>query len=161
MALLSEVIVPLCPRIFVIHLFAVELELAVADIPAAVMAQRVVLPLKAVAVKGIGIAILTVKAVACGKIVVFVRRPRANSTLPSRLVKPSMRGVSPVALLDDCGSSLARFAEAAVGLHSKYAVDQRAAGEELAVIGIPAIAVLLNSGISTQRPGPFLADFFW
>lgn len=38
------------------------------------MAQRVVLPLKAVAVKGIGIAILTVKAVACGKIVVFVRR---------------------------------------------------------------------------------------
>ena len=80
---------PALPWIFVIHLFAVELELAVADIPAAVMAQRVVLPLKAVAVKGIGIAILTVKAVACGKIVVFV---------------------SPVALLDDCGSSLARFA---------------------------------------------------
>lgn len=53
-----------------------------------------------------------------------------------------------------------RVLRAAVGLHSKYAVDQRAAGEELAVIGIPAIAVLLNSGISTQRPGPFLADFW-
>ena len=50
MALLSEVIVPLCLD-FVIHLFAVELELAIANIPAAVMAQRVVLPLKAVAVK--------------------------------------------------------------------------------------------------------------
>ncbi|UMX62230.1 hypothetical protein MJ588_19785 [Klebsiella pneumoniae] len=42
---------------------------------------------------GIGIAILTVKAVACGKIVVFARRVQKYSTLPSRLVKPSMRGV--------------------------------------------------------------------
>ncbi|WP_411546115.1 hypothetical protein [Klebsiella pneumoniae] len=46
------------------------------------MAQRVVLPLKfAVAVKGIGIAILTVKAVACGKIVVVSFGVQANSTL--------------------------------------------------------------------------------
>ena len=66
---------PVLPRIFVIHLFAVELELAVAHIPAAVMAQGVVLTLKAVAVKGIGVAILAVKAIARGEIVVVVRRP--------------------------------------------------------------------------------------
>ena len=39
------------------------------------MAQGVVLTLKAVAVKGIGVAILAVKAIARGEIVAVVRRP--------------------------------------------------------------------------------------
>ena len=123
------------------------------------MAQGVVLTLKAVAVKGIGITILTVKAIARRKIMVFARRPgefniaiAAGEALDARRLAGGAAGRLRIVL--------GAFCQAAVGLHPKHAVDQRTAGEELAVPGITAVAVFLNGGIGTQRPGPFLADFF-
>ena len=85
---------------------------------------------------------------------------QANSTLPSRLVKPSMRGVSPACVAGRLLIVFTAFRQAAVGFHAQHAVNQRAAGEELAVISVTAIAVFLNGGIAAEGTGPFLADFF-
>ncbi len=52
------------------------------------------------------------------------------------------------------------FCEVAVGFHPQHAVNQRAAGKELTVVSITAIAMFLNRGIGAQGPGPLLADFW-
>ncbi|MNB91073.1 hypothetical protein D3C75_381480 [compost metagenome] len=49
---------------------------------------------------------------------------------------------------------------AAEGFKAENAVHQRAAGIELAAIGVAAVAVFLDGSVCGERAGPFLTDFF-
>ena len=146
-------------RVFVVHLLAVNFQFAVACPPAAVVAQEVVLALKAIFIEGIGITILAVETIACGKIMIFRRRPgefhigiAAGEALNTRRFTAR------------CGRRFLLLVfftlrHAAVGLQPQHAVHQRAAGVELAVVGVPAIAVFLNGGVGAQGARPLLTDF--
>ena len=147
-------------RVFVIHLLAVNLQLAVADAPAAVVAERVVLPLKAVFVEGIRVTILTIETVARRKVMIFRRRPgefhiriAAGEALNARCftARRGRRFLLTVFLA---------LREATVGFQPQQAVHQRTAGIELTVVGVSTVAVFLNRGVGAQGARPFLADFF-
>ena len=146
-------------RIFIIHFLAVEFQLAIADIPAAVVAQGVVLALKAVAVKRVGIPILAIEPVASGDVLILGGRPgefdvavAAGEAFNTRRFARCVAG----SLLIVLGA----LRQAAVGFHPQHAVNQRAAGKELTVVRIAAIAVFLNGGIRAEGARPLLTDFF-
>ena len=146
-------------RIFIIHFLAVEFQLAIADIPAAVVAQGVVLALEAVAIKRVGIPILAIKPVACGHVLIISWRPgefdvavAAGETFNTRRFARCVAGSLLIVLGALC--------QATVGLHPQHAVNQRAAGKELTVVRIAAIAMFLNGGVRAEGAGPLLADFF-
>ncbi len=107
---------------FVLDFLTVVFQFAGAVIPTPIMADGVVGVLGGF-VQRVGITILTVETVSGSKIVILIRCP-CNSTLPSRLENPSIRGVSPVGGcgVEFCGSSF-HVLPAAVSFHSQHAVN--------------------------------------
>ncbi|MNE31838.1 hypothetical protein D3C80_1254270 [compost metagenome] len=147
-------------RIFVIDFFTVNFQFAVAHIPAAIVAQRIVLAIQAVLVERVRVAILTVVTVSRGKIMIFVWRPgEFHITTAAGKAFNARR----FAGLGSSGFLLIVFftlREASEGFQPQNAVHQRTAGVELAIIGIATIAVVLDGGVRRQRTGPFLTNFF-
>ena len=123
------------------------------------MAQGVVLALKAVAVKRVGIPILAIEPVASGDVLILGGRPgefdvavAAGEAFNTRRFASCVAGSLLIVLGALC--------QAAVGFHPQHAVNQRAAGKELTVVRIAAIAVFLNGGIRAEGARPLLTDFF-
>ncbi len=124
------------------------------------MAQGVVFALKTVAIEGVGIPVLAIKAIPGGKVMVFGRGPgklyvgvAAGKPFDARRLagRGSVRRLLLIFLA---------LRHAAKGFHAQYAIHQWAAGVELTIPGIAAIAFLLDGSVSGERAGPLLTNLF-